>query len=167
MCMCWFCYVWVFWWYVFLYLLCLVLFVLCFCIVSYVNSFVCTSVKTTATEWKLNCSNNNSNNNKAICLSVRPPVCLSSVLPSNHLSTDLRLSVRVFLSTFVLPFLTCSSPSYFFPLIISLPIFLFPHPSLPSPLYINLKDHFRSIALSLSFSLSSSEINVGWSFKNK
>ena len=40
-------------------LLCFVLFVLCFCIVSFMYiliCFVCTSVRTTATERKLNCS---------------------------------------------------------------------------------------------------------------
>ena len=57
-----------------LYLLCFVLFVLWFCVVwfMYIICFVCTSVRTTATEWKLNCSinddddnddNNNNNNN--------------------------------------------------------------------------------------------------------
>ena len=43
----------------YLYLLCFVLFVLRFCVVSfmYIICFVCTSVRTTATEWKLNCIN--------------------------------------------------------------------------------------------------------------
>ena len=59
-CMCGFCnlcvsvgfVMWVFWQYVFLYLLCFVLFLLCFCTVSFmcIISFVCTSVRTTATE---------------------------------------------------------------------------------------------------------------------
>jgi hypothetical protein len=49
---------WVFW-YVYLYLLCFVLFVLCllFHVRIFIPiCFVCTSVQTTVTEWKFNCS---------------------------------------------------------------------------------------------------------------
>jgi len=57
----------VFWYYVYLYVLCFVLFVLCFILlrlcIFILICFISTSVRTTATEGQINCSNNNNNNN--------------------------------------------------------------------------------------------------------
>jgi hypothetical protein len=53
--------VWVFWQYVYLYLLYCVLFVLFRLCIFILICLVCTSVRTTAAEWKFSCSNNNSN----------------------------------------------------------------------------------------------------------
>ena len=62
-----FCNVWVFWQHVHFYLLfgivCTVFFVLLPLCIFILICFVCTSVRTTATQWQFNCSNNNNNNN--------------------------------------------------------------------------------------------------------